>query len=301
MTGALKLEDEPEVIRTARVAAGTQAAKSDMIEASVRIFLSLVSTCGFFYLGAREKYKYISPPLAAPLEWRLYLYAKLASLFVAGCCPVLRLGRKRAVTVKRRREGGSAGAGEWDFFLERALLAAEGMAGVMLVIWTAGETDLPRAELAGKLYLGWVLSRQIWAGLATYQEKGTLGSGKSGVEAEELDAERRRRRREISPGLGEWPRPLGSRNQINGKHHQAGGDTATLRREGSSGLPALRKEGSAGLQGMLPRMGGGEGVPSMRREGSAGLQRMASGGGGGLGVPSTRREISGGFSGMRLS
>ncbi|RPB28553.1 hypothetical protein L211DRAFT_865114 [Terfezia boudieri ATCC MYA-4762] len=318
ISGGLKLEDEPEVVRNARaVGSGHHRSQEDSCwEVLVRLVLAGMACTVYFYLGELPTSAGVANtvaivtgteegligPMPDPSVGDNFLkyaaWAKLESLVVALLCPGWKLIRKRSNT-----PASNIPANRWD--LEKVLLAAEGMVGVMLLIFTAGGSNLPLAEVSGMIYLGWVLGRTVSDVIVLLQ------SAQKSQHHAPQEVSEPPRRREISPGLGEWPLPPEQRHV--GKAGRpgavAGGVSslsAILRRDGSS----RSSSSSSNLSGGFWRENSGalggtgvNGVPGMRRDGSGGLSGMVNDAGrvGGMGMVGNgglRREASGGFGGM---
>jgi len=324
ISGGLKLEDEPEVVRNARAegAVHHRSQGDAWWEVLVRLVLAGVACMVYFYLGAlpastgeanpvamvtgiEEPLIELTPdPSVGNILLRYPAWAKIGSLIAALLCPLWKLIRKQSNTPASYEP-----ANQWA--LEKVLLAAEGMAGVMLLIFTAGGTNLPLAEVWGKMYLGWVLARKVWNVIVFLQ------SAQKYQHHAPQDEPEPPRRREISPGLGEWTLPPEQRHagKAGGTGAAASGISsrppATLRRDGSSNLSGgFRREHSGTLGGMVNDAGR---VGGVAMGGNGGLRREASGGFGGMAnggwrrEPSFRRENSGGggggggFGGLSLS
>jgi len=304
ISGGLKLEDEPEVVRNARAGGGVyHRPHGDSLGGFLELVLAGVACTVYFYLGAPTAE--VTPVAAVmgieertmDIFQRYAAWAKIGSLMAALLFPVWKLICKQSST--------PVSGDQWD--LEKVLLAAEGMAGVMLLIFTAGGTNLPLAEVWGKMYLGWVLARKIWDLVVCLQ---SVQHYQHHIPQDEPEPPRRR---EISPGLGEWPLPPEKRHAgktggggavTNGVSSSVGRAPATLRRDGSSNLSGCFRRESGEVRG-----GSVDGVPGMRRDGSGGLSGMVNDAGrvGGMAnggwakEPSFRRENSGGgFGGLSL-
>ncbi|KAF8418524.1 Ima1 N-terminal domain-containing protein [Tirmania nivea] len=318
ISGGLKLEDEPEVVRNARAEGGVhhRSQGDSWWEVLGRLVLAGMACTVYFYLGALPTtagevnpvamVTGIEEPLIGPIPdpnvenifLRYAVWAKMGSLIAAFLCPVWKLMRKQSNT--------PASYEPWD--LGKVLLAAEGMAGVMLLIFTVGGTNLALAKMWGKMYVGWVLARKVWDTVVFLQSAQLYPHQTPQVEPEPP------RRREISPGLGEWPLPpeqrhagkaggAGAGAAASGISSSAGRTPATLRRDGSNNLSGgFRRENSGGIGGMSVN-----GVPGIRRDGSGGLSRMVNDAGrvGGMGMGmgmggngGLRREAGGGLGGV---
>lgn len=320
MSGGLRLEDEPDVIKAARAEHRHIGVERDTWwEVLGRVVLAGSAGTAWVFLARltsmseAEVAQTVVGPMPDPrlkeLNEKYAEFAKLGSLAFALLSTVWKLIRKQS-----RTPSPSPAAAEtispWD--MEKLLLAAEAMTGVMLLIFTAGGTNKDRADLLGKMYLGWVLAREVWNVVVLIQ------SPKPPMRPQQEEP-LPSRGREISPGLGDWPLPPEKRNarkMQDGFGAPGGGSEAVranaqLRKDGSSSYTAfggLRKENSAGMGG-----GGGlagmvrdaEKVPGMVGAGTGGRrfgrEMGGRGGGGGFGgAPTFQKNNSAGFAGLRL-
>ena len=276
MRGILKFEDEPEVILTAR--AQLIDHHDSWREIVTRLIVAILA-CGLFAhfgVSAPNVTNDVIPhdPYKEEVQSEILSWGKLAALALAILCSVWRFMRRH------------------DHTSQNLLLAGEGIAGVLLLIFTARATKTGTAEILGKLYLGWVFAWEMFNLVSLLQYK---GYSHTSVRKEEQEPSSRR---EVSPGLGEWPLPpeLRSRPQQTPTARTAPGlnpigtgrSRAPLRRDGSSSLSIA--EGVSGFGGLKRESSGA--LAGMVRD--AGVVKAGN-------VPKMRREGSGGFGGLRLS
>lgn len=240
LSGSLSLADEPEII--------SQASKNTPRP-------SFVTLRG---LGAVMRFLLVSAALAAftYLEASTSLPVKQGALGVAWACAAWRLVAYRLATSSSSSPEESE---VWD--TKGKMLGAQALVGCVLAVFLVDSTVNLWVEGGVRVWLAVVLAGEGWASVGMMQSASK--KRKRAVKSEPAP-QVEKRGREISPGLGEWPRAASGSGVSQQPKKQENGDArrrvnAQPQRTASLGRnvfgqpippPALRKGGSGGLAGL---------------------------------------------------